>query len=312
MAEILTIGEILVEVMAKEVGQKFTETGEFQGPFPSGAPAIFIDQAAKLGSSSRILSKVGDDGFGRINVNRLKEDGVDVSHIGRLPDRTTGIAFVTYKWDGGREFIYTIKESASAFISRDDLSEELFEGCKYLHIAGCSAFNNEMMSLLRKSIIIAKQKNIQISFDPNIRQELMENRAMKQFVLFALDNCDIFLPGQEELRFITGNDDEESAVRAILDEKAACVVVKRGSKGCRVYEKDRYYDLAAHEVKEVDPTGAGDCFAGAFVSLLNQGWSIEEAAKYANAAGALSVTKRGPMEGTVSLEEIACFVAGRA
>lgn len=230
MAEILTIGEILVEVMAKEVGQKFTETGEFQGPFPSGAPAIFIDQAAKLGSSSRILSKVGDDGFGRINVNRLKEDGVDVSHIGRLPDRTTGIAFVTYKRDGGREFIYTIKESASAFISRDDLSEELFEGCKYLHIAGCSAFNNEMMSLLRKSIIIAKQKNIQISFDPNIRQELMENRAMKQFVLFALDNCDIFLPGQEELRFITGNDDEKSAVQAILDEKASCVVVKRGSK----------------------------------------------------------------------------------
>ncbi|WP_248927229.1 sugar kinase [Paenibacillus hamazuiensis] len=311
MAEILTIGEILVEVMAKEVGQKFEETGEFFGPFPSGAPAIFIDQAAKLGSSCTIVSKVGDDGFGKINVSRLKQDGVDVSQIGVVPDKTTGIAFVTYKENGDRDFIYTIKDSASACISRENVREELFAGCNYLHVVGCSAFNEEMIAVLRQAIVYAKKYDVKISFDPNIRKEIMENDQIKAFILFALANCDIFLPGQEELKWITGIEDEEKAARSVLNQKAAFVIVKRGSKGCRVYEPHGFFDVAPYEMNEVDPTGAGDCFAGAFVSLMNLGWSAQEAVNYANAAGALSVAKKGPMEGTVTLEEIDAFMKAK-
>lgn len=63
MPEVITIGEVLVEVMAREINQKFSEPGEFVGPFPSGAPAIFIDQVAKMGVSCGIISKVGNDDF---------------------------------------------------------------------------------------------------------------------------------------------------------------------------------------------------------------------------------------------------------
>jgi sugar/nucleoside kinase (ribokinase family) len=308
MAEILTIGEILVEVMAKEVGQKFEKTGEFVGPFPSGAPAIFIDQAAKLGSSCGIVSKVGNDGFGKINVDRLKRDGVDVQHIGVVRDKTTGIAFVTYEENGNRDFIFNIKDSASACITREDVREDLFEGCKFLHVVGCSAFSEEMIAVLQKAILYAKKRDVRISFDPNIRKEIMENEQIRQFILFVLKNCDIFLPGQEELKWITGIEDEETAARFVMNQKATCVIVKRGSKGCRVYEPHGFFDVAPYVTKEVDPTGAGDCFAGAFVSLMNQGRSVEEAVNYANAAGARSVTKKGPMEGTATLEEIDAFI----
>src|SRR5690606_29925161 len=106
MAEIITVGEILVEVMATEVGQKFNETGLFNGPYPSGAPAIFIDQAAKCGSSTSIVSAVGNDGFGKINLERLQADGVDTSQIKVLNNQSTGVAFVTYKENGDRDFIY--------------------------------------------------------------------------------------------------------------------------------------------------------------------------------------------------------------
>ncbi len=311
MAEIITIGEILVEVMAQKIGQSFEEPGEYVGPLPSGAPAIFIDQAAKTGSSCMIVSKVGNDSFGTLNVKRLQADGVDVRYIGTVLNKTTGIAFVTYKENGDRDFIYTLKDSAAAALHRQDIEEEMFEGCKYLHIMGCSAFNEEMIEVFKKAIRIAKSKNAKISFDPNIRKEIMNDPGIRDFILYVLDICDIFLPGQEELKWISGIDDEEPAARSVLRKNAACVVVKKGDKGCSVYEREISCDIAAYESKEVDPTGAGDCFAGTFISLLNQGKSVQEAVRYANASGAMAVMRKGPMEGTTSLEQLQSFMNDR-
>ena len=75
MKKIITIGEILVEIMANDVGDGFLEPIALTGPFPSGAPAIFIDQAAKLGQPCGLIGCVGDDDFGRLNVERLRRDG---------------------------------------------------------------------------------------------------------------------------------------------------------------------------------------------------------------------------------------------
>ncbi|CAM4091347.1 sugar kinase [Paenibacillus alkaliterrae] len=311
MAEIITIGEILVEVMAKNIGQSFEETGEFVGPFPSGAPAIFIDQAAKTGSSCMMISKVGNDGFGRLNVERLKADGVDIRYIGTLKDKTTGIAFVTYKENGDRDFIYTMKDSAAASISRQDIEEEMFEGTNFLHIMGCSVFNEEMIAVFRKAIEIAKDKGVKISFDPNIRKEIMKDQSVRDFILFTLDNCDIFLPGEEELKWITGIEDEERAAVSVLNKNAVCVAVKKGSKGCRVYERGASYDVEAYKAIEIDPTGAGDCFAGTFISLLNQGKPVKEAVRYANASGAMAVMMKGPMEGTSNMNQLELFIKSR-
>ena len=77
----ITIGEILVEIMATTVGNGFLEPIVLTGPYPSGAPAIFIDQCAKIGGAAGIIAAVGHDDFGRINVDRLRADGADVSAI---------------------------------------------------------------------------------------------------------------------------------------------------------------------------------------------------------------------------------------
>jgi tagatose kinase len=79
LKKILAIGEILVEIVALEKGDGFRAPMNLVGPFPSGAPAIFIDQAAKLGHPCALISTVGDDDFGRLNIDRLRADGVDVS-----------------------------------------------------------------------------------------------------------------------------------------------------------------------------------------------------------------------------------------
>jgi tagatose kinase len=94
MARIMTIGEILVEIMATERGQSFRAPGTLVGPFPSGAPAIFIDQVGRLGRPGGIIGCVGDDDFGWLNIDRLRRDGVDTSAIALLADAVTGSASI--------------------------------------------------------------------------------------------------------------------------------------------------------------------------------------------------------------------------
>jgi hypothetical protein len=110
--KIVVAGEILVEIMADTTGDGFRAPIALTGPYPSGAPAIFIDQVARLGQPCGIISMVGDDDFGRLNTDRLAADGVDVSAIGIDPDRPTGSAFVRYRADGSRDFVFNIRHSA--------------------------------------------------------------------------------------------------------------------------------------------------------------------------------------------------------
>ena len=92
MYDILTIGEILVEILTEHTGQVFYRPGTLLGPYPSGAPAIFIDQAARMGARSAIIAKVGKDDFARLNLDRLAQDGVDTAHIRATAENSTGSA----------------------------------------------------------------------------------------------------------------------------------------------------------------------------------------------------------------------------
>ena len=105
MKKIVAIGEILVEIMAESPGDGFMEPISLTGPFPSGAPAIFVDRAARLGPPCAVVSTAGNDDFGRLDVERLERDGVDVSGIRIDPDRPSGTAFVRYRTDGSRDFV---------------------------------------------------------------------------------------------------------------------------------------------------------------------------------------------------------------
>src|SRR5215217_2329334 len=80
------VGEILVEIMATSIGDGFLEPVGLVGPFPSGAPAIFIDQCARIGGSAAMIGAVGEDDFGKVNIERLRRDGADVSGIAVDPD----------------------------------------------------------------------------------------------------------------------------------------------------------------------------------------------------------------------------------
>jgi len=298
MAKVITVGEILVEIMAKEVGQGFLKPGEFLGPYPSGAPAIFIDQVARMGVNCGIIARVGKDDFGALNINRLKSDGVDTSHILETPGYATGTAFVTYLPDGDRKFIFHFTHAAAGALCPDDIDEDYIGSAEYLHIMGCSLSASEnMRQAILKSVKIAKEKGIKISFDPNIRSELLDVEGIRKVFDSILDCVDILLTGEGEALMLNGCNCLENAISVFRLKGISVIVVKNGSKGAKVFSDESLIEVAPFKVDEVDPTGAGDCFDGAFIASLAEGVSLKDAALAANAAGALGVTKKGPMEG---------------
>ena len=110
-------------------------------PFPSGAPAIFIDQAAKFGQPAAMIGCVGNDDFGRVNLDRLRRDGVNVEGIRIDPEAATGSAFVRYRADGSRAFVYNIKHSASGNIVLDEAARAVLERSDHLHVMGTALFS---------------------------------------------------------------------------------------------------------------------------------------------------------------------------
>ncbi len=313
MPEIITIGEILVEVMAKEVGQTFLEPGLWQAPYPSGAPAIFISQAARFGAKAGMVGCVGDDDFGRLNINRLKADGVDVSHISISKTLPTGCAFVTYRADGSRSFIYHIPNAAAGQIDPESIRGDWLAGCRYLHVMGSSFSIPGVYEAVAKCSRIVKKNGGKISFDPNIRPELLErDGTMRERIEKIYAETDLLLPGLDELPLLTGESDLDRSLAKIFAETAVeRIVVKMAAKGCLCADRSERFMAEPFAVDEVDPTGAGDCFGGALVAALVKGLPLREAATLASAAGALAVTKKGPMEGASFLDDLRAFAKSR-
>lgn len=288
--DILTIGEILVEIMAKNIDQDFLHPGEFLGPYPSGAPAIFIDQIAKLGLKGGILGCIGEDDFGKNVFERLKKDGVETKLIKKTHEYLTGIAFITYFSNGERKFIFHLPHSAASHIYPEDITEDLIKNTKALHVMGCSlAIKDNVKEAIEKAVNLAYEYGKLISFDPNIRVELGLSKEYLKTIKNIASKSQIILSGEKELSIIGEGINKEEKI----------IVIKKGKHGAEAYYRDKVYKVDPIKVEEVDPTGAGDCFDAGFVASILQGYTIEDALKRANLIGALSVTKRGPMEGVV-------------
>jgi tagatose kinase len=310
MKKIVTIGEILVEIMATERGEGFREPLHLVGPFPSGAPAIFIDQAAKLGQPSGIVSCVGDDDFGRLNLDRLRSDGADVTGIAVDPEAATGSAFVRYRQDGGRDFVFNIKHSACGHIALNDAATALIASSDHLHVMGTSLFSPSLVAATRKAIGLIKRRGGTVSFDPNVRQEMLGLPGMREALESIFAQCDLFLPSGPELFLFTKASSEEEAIGDILRCGVRYIVVKHGAEGAVYYDATSTVRHPAFTVEEIDPTGAGDCFGATFVSCWLRGLSPGDALSFAAASGALAVAKQGPMEGTSNMAELDAFIAG--
>lgn len=312
MARIITVGEALVEVMRSKRDAPLDRPSEFVGPYPSGAPAIFASAAARLGASVGFVGTVGRDPFGDCLVRRLEDDGIDCSALQRAEDRLTGIAFVAYRSDGGRSFVFHLPDSAAALVDVQQIPPALLADAIVCHVMGSSLTISETM---RETVYWAtrevKARGGRVSLDPNLRPELMPLERIRSLCAPILELADLVLPSGEELTMLTGCATPEEGAKALLREGIELVALKQGERGSTLYTAGESIQLPPYSVKEVDPTGAGDCFDAALIAGLDWGWPLPKAGLYANAVGALATTRMGPMEGTFSHAQVTHFMSAQ-
>lgn len=313
MAEIITMGELLVEIMRPTENVPLYESDSFRGPFPSGAPGIFISTAARLGHSTAIISGVGRDEFGENILRRLKKDSVDISRVITPEDGHTGIAFVAYTSDGERKFLFYMDNSPCVKAKAPE-NFSGFEDTKYMHIMGCSLMAD--MNFAReivKTMNMLKSHGVKISFDPNVRLEMVKDDSVWGILREVMNNASVFMPGVSELKFFMNEQDIDKAIAKAFESPALEVLVlKDGSRGSRIYSrKGLEVTQPIYKVVQADATGAGDSYDGAFISGLVEGKSLADAAKMGAAAGALNAAAFGPMEGKISPETVKAMIEGK-
>lgn len=308
---IVTAGELLVEFLSHEKNCGLNRIADYSGPYPSGAPAIFASQAALMGMPVHMIGGIGDDGFGRLLAARLKKDGVKTDGITISQNHSTGTAFVSYYDDGTRNFIFHLTNTAADNFTKPD---RLFNyENTYFHVSAASLGNQTMRGIILDLVREIGSAGGRISCDPNVRQELMRDKSALQALEEVMAKSFCLMPSTSDLNFLYPGDSDESAINKMLTNSAQIIVLKRGENGASIINKtsagatDRF-DFLPHNVNEIDPTGAGDCFCGTFISLIAQGTSIYDAGRHANAAGAISVTRKGPMEGNSNKRNIDEFL----
>ncbi|KWF06975.1 sugar kinase [Burkholderia ubonensis] len=285
--EILALGEAMVEFNQSQPGRP-----EFLQGF-GGDTSNFCIAAARQGASAGFVSAVGDDPFGRLLSDLWRSEGVDVTHVRIDHAAPTGVYFVTHG-PNGHQFDYLRAGSAASRYATGDLPLDALAAAKALHLSGISlAISAAACDAAFAAIEHARRNGAKVSFDTNLRLKLWPLPRARAVMREALRQTDICLPSWEDVTAITGADDRDAIVDAMLELGPQVVALKLGKDGAYVATPHERRVVPGFTVEAIDATGAGDCFGGAFVARIVAGDDPFTAARYANAAAALSTTGYG-------------------
>lgn len=314
--KLLAIGEALIDFIPDKAGCDFDDVSAFL-PCVGGAPANVCGAFAKLGGRAGMITQLGDDPFGHKIARELEGHGIDISYISYTDKANTALAFVSLGTDGSRTFSFYRKPSADMLMEAQQIDKAWFEDAFALHFCSVSLGNFPMKGAHRKAIEYAKASGTIISFDPNLRFQLWESPvSLKAAVADFLPMADIVKISDEELEFITGTNDIESAVLGLFEQGIRLVIYTCGSKGAYAFTKKASAFSEAGKVTAIDTTGAGDGFTGAFLWKLHKneitGQNLNEVTEdvlgdcldFSNKFCAISVQKHGAICSYPKIEEM--------
>ncbi|MEO8857742.1 MAG: sugar kinase [Burkholderiaceae bacterium] len=284
--DVCALGEAMVEFNQTIRG----EPGYLQGFGGDTSNAAIA--AARAGARAAYVTRVGADTFGDALMQLWTQEGVDISGVTSDATSPTGIYFVTHGANG-HAFSYRRSDSAASRMTPQWLegaAAELICQSQFLHLSGISlAISTQACDTAFEAMALARGAGTRVSFDSNLRLKLWPLARAKACTVQALSMCDIFLPGLDDMLPLTGLSDPDAIVDWSHAHGAATVVLKLGGAGVLVSDGGQRASIAAHPVALRDATAAGDCFCGNLLARLAQGDELFLAARYANAAAALSV-----------------------
>lgn len=269
---------------------------------PGGKGANQAVAAARLGARVTMIGRVGDDAFGAQQLANLAQLGVDVSHVVQDPEAATGVALIAVDQSGQNCII--LAPGANMRLTRADVeaAEEAVAGASVLLLQLESP-----LDVVEHAIRMAHGQGVTTVLNPAPARKLSPA---------ALAQVDFLIPNESETALLTGIEveDVETAKQAatrLRAEGVGTVILTLGERGALLVNDQRTVHVPGYQVEVVDTTAAGDAFVGGFAVALAEGRDLIEAVRFANAAGALAVTKLGAQPSLPTRAEVEAFLLNR-
>ena len=294
--DVVALGELLID---------FTENGKSnQGnPLfeanPGGAPCNVLAMLTKLGHKTAFIGKVGEDFFGEQLRDVITEVGIDAKGLCTDKEIHTTLAMVHTYPDGDRDFSFYRNPGADMMLNKTEVQAELIKETKIFHFGTLSMTHEGVREATKEAIRIAEESGAVISFDPNLRPPLWNSLdEAKEQVLYGLAHCHILKISDNEIQWLTGEEDYTAGVNWIRESRA-------------------YYNGTMVEVKPflqkntIETTGAGDTFCGCVLHYICEHGmegldenKLKEMLTFANAAASVITTRKGALRVMPTRDEI--------
>jgi ribokinase len=239
------------------------------------------------GIEPRLIGCVGRDDFGGFLLRALEEFGVDTRGVRRTSRALTGLLYIHVTPGGQRTFFGS--RGANRLTEHSPVSPSLVRQCAAAHLVGYSFLDpgpeKTARQILRAFLASRKQVSLDIGMEPS--------RKIPNKILRLLPQIDLLFVSSDEAAAITGLRDPRKSFLQFQNAGAREIVMKLGKRGCLISDSGKIREAPSFAVRSVDSTGAGDAFTAAFLQARLRGWSTQEAALLANAAGAAAASVVG-------------------
>lgn len=307
---VVALGELLID---------FTESGSSENgnPLlesnPGGAPCNVLAMLEKLGKKTAFIGKVGNDSFGKMLCDTIKNCGIETDGLVFDKSVPTTLAFVHNNPDEDREFSFYRNPGADMMLSRSEINADIICNSEIFHFGTLSMTHKSNKDATVYAVNIAKENGLLISFDPNLRKPLWENfDEAKAAMEYGFSVCDILKISDDEIEFITGETDIDKGIEAIRKKYAIPLIfATMGRLGSNAYCGNITVKRPAYENKNVrDTTGAGDTFMGCALSFVCENGvhmnenQLNTLLNFSNAAASIITGRKGALKVMPAFDEI--------
>ena len=313
--DVTALGELLID---------FTENGKSsQGnPLfeanPGGAPCNVLAMLAKLGHKTAFIGKVGNDFFGEQLRTAIKEAGIDDTGLCTDEKIHTTLAMVHTYPDGDRDFSFYRNPGADMMLNKAEIREDILKDTKIFHFGTLSMTHEGVREATKAAIHIAEEAGAVISFDPNLRPPLWESLdEAREQVLYGLGHCQILKISDNEIQWLTGEEDSSAGVNWILERyQIPLILVSMGKEGSRAYYNEMMVEVKPFlQENTIETTGAGDTFCGCVLHYVCEHGinglkeeNLAEMLTFANAAASIITTRKGALRVMPEEKEIKLLI----
>ncbi len=310
--DVTALGELLIDFTENGVSGQGNPLFEAN---PGGAPCNVLAMLTKLGHKTAFIGKVGDDFFGKQLKEAIEEVGIDSKGLCMDKEIHTTLAMVHTYPDGDRDFSFYRNPGADMMLKESEVKEELIKESKLFHFGTLSMTHEEVRKATKKAIQIAEEAGNIISFDPNLREPLWNSLdEAKEQILYGLSHCHILKISDNEIQWLTGQEDYTDGVKWILERyQIPLILVSMGKEGSRAYYGGKMVEVKPFIQKNtIETTGAGDTFCGCVLHYICEHGlenlteeNLFEMLQFANAAASIITTRKGALRVMPEEKEIA-------